>query len=64
MKKKLLNLWYKFTSIFIWRCEKCHGTIKYSFQQKDGTQVYICTKCGTRYEIKDNFKFNDKEDGD
>lgn len=61
MKKKLLEIWYAITSFFIWRCEKCHGTIRFDIQKEDGTNVYICSKCGAKYEINDNIEENDNE---
>lgn len=62
MKKKLLKIWYAISSFFIWRCEKCHGTIKFDIQKEDGTQVYICKKCGARYEIP--YQFQDGYDNE
>ena len=59
MKKKLLKIWYAITSFFIWRCEKCHGTIKFDIQKEDGTNVYICSKCGAKYEISYNIEENE-----
>lgn len=61
MKKKLLKIWYAITSFFIWRCEKCHGTIRFDILKEDGTNVYICSKCGAKYEISDNIEENDNE---
>lgn len=62
MKKKLLKIWYAITSFFIWRCERCHATIKFSFQKEDGTNVYICSRCGKRYEISDKFKDEEEKE--
>ena len=56
IKERLRNWWYFISSFFIWRCEKCHGMIKFHIQKEDGSQVYICTKCGAKYEIPYQFQ--------
>ena len=62
MKKKLLEIWYKVTSFFIWRCENCHATIKFSFQKEDGDLYLLLHDKDLYSDHKKNQPVSDRDE--